>query len=651
MESQIKQLKINSTNIKNTLFKSNKELKKLRAKERNLLNRQKISAKRLQKENFTEGKGSGAGGGMGGYLAGKALAPTMSIIDKLKEFAGTVLLGLLVNNLPTAIKKVEKFLEENKDIIKTVKDVITATGNALLTIVNIFKGPNAPNLKELQEENKELQKLAKEFEKGGEFGKQIDALTKESDGLEDDFRKEFKEQYTDRTPEQSREDVATALPGSGLTLNRLDFQIRTFKMLQGAVKGNNLSRIGYEANTGEVYTIPGIGSYTIETDKAFGIPFGNPYLVTRDAYGTKISQDKFAERVTAISGKTGDYSELLETLSSMGEDNELAKTKGYSQGGFVNENGPSKPLNTVKQGQSAEEKIAVRKASTFADLKDSVLKESKIFTIKEKSQQEVKNLIEDLKKYLEFTKPERTPSSPYTVSPGQSGPTISTPPGLPGLKVEPDEVIGTVGYTGYTEPEGIEGSHIHIENMDNYENGIPQGVKYSILVNGVPMPQKLKRTSGIGWRWGKMHKGEDFAGDPDQPITLTGGLKFKQFIPDRGDGYGNRVLIEDPDGVVYSLNHLNAGPTNINELVKKQQKQGQGSVAPVKKPGYGKGGSAMAMDLTQTFDDGGSEVVMIMTQQPIVVPGPTRYITRTVTQTMPVPVAIHPKSSGLRSLV
>ena len=119
MKSQINQLKINSTNIKNTLFKSNKELKKLRAKERNLLNRQKISAKRLQKENFTEGKGSGAGGGMGGYLAGKALAPTMSIIDKLKEFAGTVLLGLLVNNLPTAIKKVENFLEENKDIIKT----------------------------------------------------------------------------------------------------------------------------------------------------------------------------------------------------------------------------------------------------------------------------------------------------------------------------------------------------------------------------------------------------------------------------------------------------------------------------------------------------------------------------------------------------
>ena len=92
MESQIKQLKINSTNIKNTLLKSNNQLKKLRAKERNLYNQRKINAKRLQKENFTEGRGSGSG--VGGYLKQKALAPTMSIIDSLKQFAGTILLGM-----------------------------------------------------------------------------------------------------------------------------------------------------------------------------------------------------------------------------------------------------------------------------------------------------------------------------------------------------------------------------------------------------------------------------------------------------------------------------------------------------------------------------------------------------------------------------
>jgi len=648
MESQIKQLKINSTNIKNTLLKSNNQLKKLRAKERNLYNQRKINAKRLQKENFTEGRESGSG--VGGYLKQKALAPTMSIIDSLKQFAGTILLGMLINTLPTAIKKVEEFLEDNKGIIETVKNVITATGSALEIIVNIFKGPNAPDPKKLEEENKELKKLAKEFNPGGRFEKEIDGLVKETDDLENEFKDEFKEQYTTRTPEQVRTDVATSLPGSGLTLKNLDFRVNTFKTLQNAVKNNNLSSIGYSANDGTVRSIPGVGSYTIETDKAFGFPLGNPYLVTRDVYGTKISEDDFEKRVSAVRGSGGDYKELLGILSSIGEDNELAKTQGYSQGGIVSKEGPSRSQNLSTQGQSAEEKIALKQFSYFLNLKDSAIKESKILEIKEKSQDEMKKAISNLKKYLEITKPKLPKSSPYTTNdPNAPGPVISTPAGLPAIKIDPNEVVGTVGYTGYTEPKGPDGSHIHIENMNDYSAGIPQAVKYSILVNGMPMPQALKFTSGIGKRWGKMHRGEDFAGDPDQSITLTGGLKFKRFIPDQGDGYGNRVLIEAPDGAIYSLNHLNAGPTNINELVKKQQKQGQGPVAPLKRPGYGRGGRAM--DLTQSFDEPESEFVMVMAQQPVIVPGPTRYITRTRTQTMPVAVQIAPKSSGLRSLV
>ena len=64
-----------------------------------------------------------------------------------------------------------------------------------------------------------------------------------------------------------------------------------------------------------------------------------------------------------------------------------------------------------------------------------------------------------------------------------------------------------------------------------------------------------------------------------------------------------------------------------------------------------KNGGQKVSSLLQSFDEPESEVVMIMAQQPVVVPGPTRYITRTRTQTMPVPVQIAPKSSGLRRLV
>ena len=85
MESQIKQLKLNATNIKGTLIRGNKELKKLRVKERNLFNRQRISAKRLQKESFVEGRIPGSG--MVGGAARRMAAPAMSLLDRIKEFA------------------------------------------------------------------------------------------------------------------------------------------------------------------------------------------------------------------------------------------------------------------------------------------------------------------------------------------------------------------------------------------------------------------------------------------------------------------------------------------------------------------------------------------------------------------------------------
>ena len=130
------------------------------------------------------------------------------------------------------------------------------------------------------------------------------------------------------------------------------------------------------------------------------------------------------------------------------------------------------------------------------------------------------------------------------------------------------------------------------------------------------------------------------------PIQLKGGLKYIDFHDAGSGGYGKSIMIQDENGNNYIIGHLSKGP----DPASLQPPSGGGAnIEPVKRPGYGKGG--LPMDLTQTFDDGGSEVVMIMAQQPVIVPGPTRYITRTRTQTMPVPVQIAPKSSGLRRLV
>ena len=54
--------------------------------------------------------------------------------------------------------------------------------------------------------------------------------------------------------------------------------------------------------------------------------------------------------------------------------------------------------------------------------------------------------------------------------------------------------------------------------------------------------------------------------------------------------------------------------------------------------------------MTQTFDDGG-ETVMIMSQQPIIIPGQDRYIVRNKTKMMPISVPVAQKPSSLRGFV
>lgn len=153
-------------------------------------------------------------------------------------------------------------------------------------------------------------------------------------------------------------------------------------------------------------------------------------------------------------------------------------------------------------------------------------------------------------------------------SPGQPS------PGEP-IDVDPNEVIGTVGYTGNVRPAGPDGTHIHIENNTTRGGNIPLSVKNNVFVSGIPMPQRLRFSSGIMEPDRPNHMGEDWAGEPNQPITLGGGLKFVQYIPDNGNGYGNRVIIQAPDGTQYSLNHLNSGPRNLRALQERQNQQRQ----------------------------------------------------------------------------
>jgi len=599
MESQIKQLKLNATNIKGTLIRGNKELKKLRIKERNLFNRQRIAAKRLKKENFVEGKIPGSG--MVAGAARRMAAPAMSLLDKIKEFAGVLLLGIVVNNLPSLIKRAKKFLDDNQWLIETVKSVFNWLGGLFQVLVDVYNFFRPEKKAQLERERKELNDaLNKLVGATNDIGSEA----READAAVDKF---VGDQLRERTPEQVRSDVVTAFKEQKLTE-------QNFTTTRLAISGAQIDK-----NEPVNLNVPGVGTFKrVKTSGFLGIGAGTKTTAT-DTYGYDIKPEEFMKRANiGYDVAEGFDTEIVKDLKA-------AEIPGFSQGGTVRP--ASSSSGGAFPGESGKLKKARASVQTFTIFENNASDQSFIIDSQEENNKRFKVLIDNFKELYAKSGLSTALSSPYTTNdPNAPGPVISTPAGLPAVKIDPNEVVGTVGYTGYTKPAGPGGSHIHIQNMNNYKAGIPQGVKYSILVNGMPMPQALKFTSGIGLRWGRMHRGEDYAGNPNQSITLTGGLKFKQFIPDQGDGYGNRVLIEASDGVIYSLNHLNAGPTNINELVKKQKKQGQGPVTPLKQPGYGKGGLDM---LTQFFDgEGMTEVLVINSTQPIIVPGPTRYIRR-----------------------
>lgn len=498
MENQVTQLKLNVTNIKNSLFSSNKQLKKLKSDKKNLFFKLEKKKELRAEETRLETPRLGIGSGFSKIMSA-VTSPVRSIFDRILDFIGLIAAGILINNLPSIIKKIQDFFDD--DFIKGVGNVLGIIGNGILGLakfVGIFP----------KSEQNKIEKNIKETDK------RFDEDIKDADAAEKD-------------------------------IVNLEKNI-----------------VNLETNLGENET-------DTETDETLIRPVE--------------SDSSIPQSISEPSPK-----ETSSTSTTESNTNPLMPSKpaqSFNSGGTVRSEGPSQTPSLAQKQTYTPQKSGVSK-KVQRDANDGFTKfPIAVDNIHKSTKEQEKNIIA-FSKMLKDSRGLDTKSSTSTNPPATppATPPSSTTSGLPAIKIEPNEVIGTVGYTGYTVPKGPGGSHIHIENMNNYAAGIPAGVKNSILVNGSPMPSALQFTSGIGERWGKTHKGEDYAGNPNQPISLIGGLKFKQFISDSGDGYGNRVLIEAPDGTIYSLNHLNAGPTNINALIKKQtQKNGMGP--------YSKGGS------------------------------------------------------------
>jgi len=151
------------------------------------------------------------------------------------------------------------------------------------------------------------------------------------------------------------------------------------------------------------------------------------------------------------------------------------------------------------------------------------------------------------------------------------------------------QVVGYVGTTGSST-----GPHIHIETGDGYSGAggnIPENVLSNVIVGGKSL-NKWSFTSGIGWRWGKMHKGLDYGIPEGTPIQLTGGLKFVKYSAGDNAGYGNVLLIQDSSGKTYLLGHLQKGPANPEEMARLQRKHLGESLSRMRRTGNSLTGEA-----------------------------------------------------------
>jgi len=132
--TQAQQLKLNVTNINSFLVNSNTELRRLRVEKSRLFDTQEKQIKVKEKENRIEKKDFGIGSSFSKIKSAVSSA-TGSIFDKIKEFFGLILLGILVNNLPKILSQLEDFF--NSPVIKTIGSIITVIGNGIMTFAKI----------------------------------------------------------------------------------------------------------------------------------------------------------------------------------------------------------------------------------------------------------------------------------------------------------------------------------------------------------------------------------------------------------------------------------------------------------------------------------------------------------------------------------
>lgn len=108
---------------------------------------------------------------------------------------------------------------------------------------------------------------------------------------------------------------------------------------------------------------------------------------------------------------------------------------------------------------------------------------------------------------------------------------------------------------------------------DQQGSGDVTGQYEDVMAEGGKLPSSAIKTSGFGWRWGRMHQGNDYAGPgvDFQPVSVI--QPGKVAVAGPLGSAGNAVVIDHPDGTVTKYFHLM--DNSIKVRVGQQIKPGQ----------------------------------------------------------------------------
>lgn len=161
--AEVKKVKLNVTNIKSVLIRSNKKLRNVEKKKSYLTRRQDEQEKRILLEKKIEGSPSRKIPKI--PLLGKALGVARSIWDRLVNFFGWLLVGFLVTRLPQIIATLKRAFAFIKPIWEGAMKTFAIIGNG---IGALFSGISSlfnlnKSTKDLQRAESELKNLNSEL--------------------------------------------------------------------------------------------------------------------------------------------------------------------------------------------------------------------------------------------------------------------------------------------------------------------------------------------------------------------------------------------------------------------------------------------------------------------------------------------------------